>query len=757
MRRAVPQRDLRSQITPCATTCGSRVAGGKWPALCYWSCCCRHSSRSVSAQADTRMVVFGTRHAVALKNNGDVLTWGENVSCQLGRAAGNRSATPGQVLRNIKEIAAASAHTLALDVDGKVYAWGGDAPDARQQRRLRAVRGTRAGGVARGQDHRAHRHRHRLQPGGDDRRRSVLHGRERAGPMSGGEGRHARVHAGAVSGAAGKGRRRARRAHSTRWCRQRTASSTPSAVHATASSAAARRRASSAPVPEMTDVVSFAAGTWHSAAVRADGSAWVWGSNGRSELCDGTTVQQVIAAEGDAARHREGHARGGRRQQHPHSDRRRRALRLRRQPVRIARRGSAAGRPAARAHRVGHGAGRHRGGGRQLRRAQHRRLRRAPRRLEQRQHRQRDRSVRPGGLFGADRASRSAARSRRSRCRRACSFRRAAARPAAGRRGFRKMRSRARSSPGFAKRCWPRRTSSSRTRRISIRPCRCASVRRCRRAPATTAARRFTSRRRRSGRRIATRLWTGECGVIPQIDRVGGAIGQISIFFNRAGEQFVSPNGDGPKLTGKVGGYPGIQQLGRHHEGRPAAVDSADAGRQARRRGQAPPRQARRVAEDPVADEVDGRSGRAEDLRDAQEDGSRRRREVPGGNEVAGRGSEAAAAGRVSRQHRADGKGSEGLRAVPRVVHGRAAARTRGVGRSVRCGPTKAGRRHRGAPGVCRRRCRRRSMRFPATASARQRCARSGSGTWSPCPTGWPTCVRSTTSRISSPARRKTP
>ena len=82
----------------------------------------------VSAQADSSMVVFGTRHAVALKNNGDVLTWGENVSCQLGRAAGNRSATPGQVLRNIKEVAAAAAHTLALDVDGKVYAWGGDAP-----------------------------------------------------------------------------------------------------------------------------------------------------------------------------------------------------------------------------------------------------------------------------------------------------------------------------------------------------------------------------------------------------------------------------------------------------------------------------------------------------------------------------------------------------------------------------------------------------------------------------------------------------
>ena len=41
---------------------------------------------------------------------------------------GNESATPAQVLRNVKEIAAAAAHTLALTVDGKVYAWGGDGP-----------------------------------------------------------------------------------------------------------------------------------------------------------------------------------------------------------------------------------------------------------------------------------------------------------------------------------------------------------------------------------------------------------------------------------------------------------------------------------------------------------------------------------------------------------------------------------------------------------------------------------------------------
>jgi hypothetical protein len=54
-----------------------------------------------------------------------------------------------------------------------------------------------------------------------------------------------------------------------------------------------------------------------------------------------------------------------------------------------------------------------------------------------------------------------------------------------------------------------------------------------------------------------TRLWTADCGVIPQVDRIGGAISQISVFFN------VDPRGHligatarPPKLTGRVAGYP---------------------------------------------------------------------------------------------------------------------------------------------------------------------------------------------------------
>ena len=40
--------------------------------------------------------------------------------------------------------------------------------------------------------------------------------------------------------------------------------------------------------------MSFAAGIWHSVAVRQDGSVWTWGSNSKSQLCDGTTTNRLV-------------------------------------------------------------------------------------------------------------------------------------------------------------------------------------------------------------------------------------------------------------------------------------------------------------------------------------------------------------------------------------------------------------------------------------------------------------------------------
>src|SRR5688572_12048153 len=77
------------------------------------------------AQSVDAAIALGNRHAVALRTNGEVLTWGENLYCQLGRGSrGNSGRTPVVMMRNAKQIAAASDHTLVLTDEGKVYGWG---------------------------------------------------------------------------------------------------------------------------------------------------------------------------------------------------------------------------------------------------------------------------------------------------------------------------------------------------------------------------------------------------------------------------------------------------------------------------------------------------------------------------------------------------------------------------------------------------------------------------------------------------------
>jgi hypothetical protein len=54
-----------------------------------------------------------------------------------------------------------------------------------------------------------------------------------------------------------------------------------------------------------------------------------------------------------------------------------------------------------------------------------------------------------------------------------------------------------------------------------------------------------------------TRLWSKGCEVIPQVDRIGGAIAQVSVFFNQDAQQaFINPIRTPPARTGTVAGYP---------------------------------------------------------------------------------------------------------------------------------------------------------------------------------------------------------
>ena len=75
---------------------------------------------AVTSLSDIVAVAGGLRHSVALKSNGSLLSWGAD-ELEPGFTLVPR-AVPG--LSNVIAIAAGRAHSLALCADGSVWAWG---------------------------------------------------------------------------------------------------------------------------------------------------------------------------------------------------------------------------------------------------------------------------------------------------------------------------------------------------------------------------------------------------------------------------------------------------------------------------------------------------------------------------------------------------------------------------------------------------------------------------------------------------------
>lgn len=55
---------------------------------------------------------------------------------------------------------------------------------------------------------------------------------------------------------------------------------------------------------------------------------------------------------------------------------------------------------------------------------------------------------------------------------------------------------------------------------------------------------------------VGIRLWEGECGIIPQADRVAGSDGEVAVFFNYAHRQMFLDTFGKFERTGTVAGYP---------------------------------------------------------------------------------------------------------------------------------------------------------------------------------------------------------
>jgi alpha-tubulin suppressor-like RCC1 family protein len=71
-----------------------------------------------------RQIAAGYGHVLALKGDGTVWAWGSNTQGQLGDGTYQGRALPVRILSGVKAIAAGRDHSLALKEDGTVWAWG---------------------------------------------------------------------------------------------------------------------------------------------------------------------------------------------------------------------------------------------------------------------------------------------------------------------------------------------------------------------------------------------------------------------------------------------------------------------------------------------------------------------------------------------------------------------------------------------------------------------------------------------------------
>lgn len=86
----------------------------------------RDTFSQVKGLADINKIVAGMEHAVAIKTDGTVWTWGRNAESQLGDGTSSDRDYPAIVkgIWNVTKVAADMYHTTALKSDGTVWAWG---------------------------------------------------------------------------------------------------------------------------------------------------------------------------------------------------------------------------------------------------------------------------------------------------------------------------------------------------------------------------------------------------------------------------------------------------------------------------------------------------------------------------------------------------------------------------------------------------------------------------------------------------------
>jgi alpha-tubulin suppressor-like RCC1 family protein len=207
----------------------------------------------VNGLTDVVTIAAGGVHTIVLESDGTVWAWGNNWTGQLGDGTTINSPTPRQVdLTDVNAIAAGWLHTIALKSDGTVWAWGSN-----QYGQLGATTSETCG--------------YSSTPCSTTSVQVI-------GLTD------------VTAIAAGDYHTVALKTDGTVWAWGRNYSGQLGDGTTTDS-------ATPVQVSDLTDVIAIAAGDYHTVAIKTDGTVWAWGSNWSGQLGDGTTINSTTPVQ----------------------------------------------------------------------------------------------------------------------------------------------------------------------------------------------------------------------------------------------------------------------------------------------------------------------------------------------------------------------------------------------------------------------------------------------------------------------------
>ena len=86
----------------------------------------RTSPVRIGTATNWSQVTAGNQHSLAINTDGELYAWGYNTSGQLGDGAGSNRNSPTRIgaATNWSQVTATENYSLAINADGELYAWG---------------------------------------------------------------------------------------------------------------------------------------------------------------------------------------------------------------------------------------------------------------------------------------------------------------------------------------------------------------------------------------------------------------------------------------------------------------------------------------------------------------------------------------------------------------------------------------------------------------------------------------------------------